>query len=164
MSRALQNPKLSNAFSRQADTNGLSLCPQTPRISNAGSRVTALNVEFVAKPGEAHKVQADLPAAINSAFVEAPGFAGSFILIANHEERLVTIVILWSGEDRMRRCQESVRWVRALLAPYLDRCLRVQTLAAYIPGPLQSSKEFGQCSLETAPEAELNEQESLCVA
>jgi hypothetical protein len=104
------------------------------------SRITALNIEFVAKPDEAHKVHAVLPAAINGALGEVAGFAGSFVMIANHEARLVTVVTLWSGEDRMQRCSENVRWVRALLAPYLDRCLRVQTLAAFVPGAAQSSQ------------------------
>lgn len=85
-------------------------------------------------------------------------------MIANHEARLVTVVTLWSGEDRSQRCSENVRWVRALLAPYLDHCLRVQTLAAYMPGAPQDSQEFERSRPEMMPEAGLNEQESLCVA
>ena len=68
-------------------------------------------------------------------------------MIANHEARLVTVVTLWSGEDRIQRCNENVRWVRALLAPYLDRCLRVQTLAAYVPG----RRKFQNSSIRHAP-------------
>ncbi|MGC1485873.1 MAG: hypothetical protein WA789_18925 [Candidatus Acidiferrum sp.] len=85
-------------------------------------------------------------------------------MIANHEARLVTVVTLWSGEDRSQRCSENVRWVRAFLAPYLDHCLRVQTLAAYMPGAPQDSQEFERSRPEMMPEAGLNEQESLCVA
>ena len=85
-------------------------------------------------------------------------------MVANHEARLVTVVTLWSGEDRMQRCQENVRWVRALLAPYLDRCLRVQTLAAYIPGDTQSSRGFEQLCSEAAFEAVIQEEPALCVA
>jgi len=135
-----------------------------PGICRSSSRITALNIEFVAKPDEAHKVHAALPAAIDGALGEVAGFAGSFVMVANHEARLVTVVTLWSGEDRMQRCQENVRWVRALLAPYLDRCLRVQTLAAYIPGDTQSSRGFEQLCSEAAFEAVIQEEPALCVA
>jgi hypothetical protein len=97
------------------------------------SRIIALTIEFVAKPNETHRVQAALPAALQGAFGEIAGFAGGFILIANHEARLVTVVTLWSGEDRVQRCSENLKWIRALLNPYLDHCLRIQTLAAFVP-------------------------------
>jgi hypothetical protein len=113
-----------------------------------GSRITALSVEFVAKPNEAHKIHSALPAAIDGALGEIAGFAGSFVMIANHEARLVTVVTLWTGEDRMQRCNENLRWVRALLAPYLDRCLRVQTLAAYMPSTPHTSHPFKQSCVE----------------
>jgi hypothetical protein len=133
--------------------------------NRASSRITALNIEFVAKPNEAHKVHAALPAAIDGALGDVDGFAGSFVMIANHEARLVTVVTLWSGEDRMQRCNENVRWVRALLAPYLDRCLRVQTLAAYGPAATQPSSQFEQqsCASERF-ETPLHGEQALCVA
>ena len=128
------------------------------------SRITALSIEFVAKPNEAHKVHAALPPAINRALGEVAGFAGCFVMIANHEARLVTVVTLWSGEDRMQRSSENLRWVRALLAPYLDRGLRVQTLAAYVPAALQISQLFEQPCSEEPFEARLSEEAAMCVA
>ncbi len=153
----------SNKSSRPFDSNPLNVSARTFGARNGSSRITALNIEFVAKPNEAHKVHAALPAAINGTLGEVDGFAGSFVMIANHEARLVTVVTLWSGEDRMQRCNENVRWVRALLAPYLDRCLRVQTLAAYVPGMQQASQPFEQACSEDAMEAGLQE-EAMCVA
>jgi hypothetical protein len=85
-------------------------------------------------------------------------------MIANHEARLVTVVTLWSGEDRMQRCSENVRWVRALLAPYLDRCLRVQTLAAFVPAAAQVSREFAASCCEGAMQSGINKEAALCVA
>jgi hypothetical protein len=165
VSRSMQNHLISNATSRPLDSNALNIGPRTLGMRNAGSRITALNVEFVAKPNEAHRVHATLPAAINSALGEVDGFAGSFVMIANHEARLVTVVTLWSGEDRMQRCSENVRWVRALLTPYLDRCLRVQTLAAYVPtNTPQVSEEFEKASSEGAMQADLGEVHAMCVA
>jgi hypothetical protein len=119
-----------------------------PGLARSESRITALSVEFVAKPNEAHKIHSALPAAIDGTLGEVAGFAGSFVMIANHEARLVTVVTLWIGEDRMQRCNENLRWVRALLAPYLDRCLRVQTLAAYIPSTPHASHPFEQSRAE----------------
>jgi len=148
----------------------LSTSARTLGMSYASSRITALSIEFVAKPDEAHKVHAALPVAINSALGEVAGFAGSFVMIANHEARLVTVVTLWSGEDRMQRCSENVRWVRALLTPYLDRCLRVQTLAAFVPASSEVPREFEQsCSdgavhSNGAMHSERNEEAALCVA
>lgn len=164
MSRSLQTHSFSTPASRSLDSNALSTNARTPGMCYTSSRVTALSVEFVAKPNEAHKIHAALPAAIDGALGEVAGFAGSFVMIANHEARLVTVVTLWSGEDRLQRCNQNVRWVRALLAPYLDRCLRVQTLAAYVPAAAQAPRDFEASCSEGAMQSGLNEEAALCVA
>jgi hypothetical protein len=146
------------------EANPLSTSARTPGMCYTSSRITALSIEFVARPHEADKVHAALPVAINGALGEVAGFAGCFVMIANHEARLVTVVTLWSGEDRMQRSSENLRWVRALLAPYLDRCLRVQTLAAYVPAALQISQLFEQTCSEEPFEARLSEEAGLRVA
>jgi hypothetical protein len=144
--------------------NRPSTTARTLGMCYTSSRITALNIEFVAKPNEAHKIHAALPAAINGALGEVAGFAGCFVMIANHEARLVTVVTLWSGEDRMQRCSENERWVRALLAPYLDRCLRVQTLAAFVPAASQGSQPFEQSCSEGVFKTGQREELALCVA
>ena len=164
MPRFSETHSFSTPASHAIDSNVLSTSARAPGMCYSSSRITALNIEFVAKPNEAHKVHAALPAAINGALGEVAGFAGSFVMIANHEVRLVTVVTLWSGEDRLQRCQENVRWVRALLAPYLDRCLRVQTLAAFVPGGTQSSQQLEQPCSEGAFETGLHEEHALCIA
>lgn len=163
MSRSIPNQASYNTPSRFFDSNALSMSAQTLGSRSGGSRITALNIEFVAKPSETQKVHVALPAAINGALGEVDGFAGCFVMVANHEARLVTVVTLWSGEDRMQRCSENLRWVRALLAPYLDRCLRVQTLATYVPAAPQISQQFESACSDAAIEAGLHE-EALCVA
>jgi hypothetical protein len=159
LSHSLANPASGPLGSNAPSTNA-----QTLGMCYTSSRITALIIEFVAKPDEAHKVHAALPAAINGALGEVAGFAGCFVMIANHEARLVTVVTLWSGEDRMQRCSENLRWVRALLAPYLDRCLRVQTLAAFLPAGQQVSQSFEQPCSEEGFEARHKEEAALCVA
>jgi hypothetical protein len=64
----------------------------------------------------------------------------------------------------MQRCQENIRWVRALLAPYLDRCLRVQTLAAYVPASPQVPREFLQSGSDVPFATDAHEESSLCLA
>jgi hypothetical protein len=78
-------------------------------------------------------VQATIPAAIAGALKDVAGFAGCLVMISDQEARLVTVVTLWAGDDRVKRCGQNVRWVHRLLKPYLDRCLRVQTMVAHVP-------------------------------
>jgi hypothetical protein len=103
------------------------------RVASSSSRVTALSVEFVAKPQEAHQAETAIPKAVAGALQDVTGFAGCLVMISDQEARLVTVVTLWAGEDRAIRCRENLRWVRALLAPCVDRCLRVQTMVACLP-------------------------------
>jgi hypothetical protein len=95
--------------------------------------ITALSIEFVAKPQQAHGVQIAIPAAIAGALKDVTGFAGCLVLVSDQEARLVTVVTLWAGNERVKCCRENVRWVNALLAPYLDRRIRVQTMVAHLP-------------------------------
>src|ERR1700740_2930933 len=114
--------------------------PQTPawppvlgeQGAGGASSLTALSIEFVAKPQEARHVETTIPAALTSALSEVDGFAGSLVMVSDQEARLVTVVALWAGASREKRCRQNLRGIRALLAPYLDRCLRVQTMIAHL--------------------------------
>jgi hypothetical protein len=129
----------------------------------AASRVTALSVEFVAKPQEATRVEATIPKAIAGSLQDVTGFAGCLVMISDQEMRLVTVVTLWAGEDRAKRCRENARWVHALLAPYVDRCLRVQTLIACLPALATAGPETNiaePCFIEQEHSAK----ETVCMA
>ena len=108
---------------RQRRANGASAAPP----------LTALTIEFVAKPEQAHRVEAAIPGAIAGALKDVAGFAGYLMMISDQEARLVTVVTLWAGDDRAKCFNQNVPWVHALLAPFLDRCLRVQTMVAHLP-------------------------------
>lgn len=164
VSRLQQNHPYSNEVLRPPDSNGSRGYGIAHSIRNAGSQLAVLSIEFVAKPNEAQNVQSSLATAIQGALGQVAGFTGSFVFIANHEARLVTVITLWSGEDRMQRCNENVRWVRALLAPYQDRCLRVQTLSAYGSGAAQMAQDFEPAADEVPQEATLNQEEAVCAA
>jgi hypothetical protein len=133
-------------------------------VAPSNSLVTAMSVEFVAKPQEAHRAQSAIPSALAGALKEVTGFAGCLVMVSDQEARLLTVVTLWSGNDRHKRCAENARWVHALLAPYVDRRLRVQTLVAHLPLlpvlPSESAREddgSDEQDLETACE-------TVCVA
>jgi len=132
--------------------------------------VTALSVEFVAKPQEARRVQAAIPGALASALKDVNGFAGCLVMISDQEARLVTVVTLWAGNDRAKYCSQNTRWVHALLKPYLDRCLRVQTMVAHLPvlpmldflpamEPRTNASE--ECSMM---QDHISEDETVCIA
>jgi hypothetical protein len=78
-------------------------------------------------------VQSAIPPALAGALQDVSGFAGCLVMISEQEARLVTVITLWVGNDRLRQCRENANGVHKLLAPYVDRRLRVQILAAYLP-------------------------------
>lgn len=123
--------------------------------------IAALTIEFVAKPQEVHRVQAGIPAAIAGALKDVTGFAGCLVMVSDQEARLVTVVTLWTGSERVKCCRENVRWVHALLAPYLDRRIRVQTMVAHLP---MIRPEIGATSECLAMQNLPFEDETVCVA
>ena len=102
-------------------------------IARSVSALTAFSFEFVAKPEQAASAPLLLPAAIQSGLEDITGFAGSLVMVSEHEARLITVIIFWSGPEARRNCERIVRRVRTLLAPYMDRCLRMQNLLAHMP-------------------------------
>ena len=135
------------------------------RLAMAGSsRLTALSMEFVAKPQEAHRVQSAIPAALAGALQNVSGFAGCLVMVSEQEARLVTVVALWVGNDRVKQCRENVRWVQKLLAPYVDRCLRVQTLAAHSPACPSLDLQMNSENDSSAVPYLNTEDETACVA
>jgi hypothetical protein len=126
--------------------------------------VTALSMEFVAKPQEARRVEGAIPGAIVGALKDVTGFAGCLVMISDHEARLVTVVTLWAGEDRAKICSENVRWVRALLAPFLDRYLRVQTMVAHLPALPLIETETNASAECYMGDGIISEDETVCIA
>lgn len=96
-------------------------------------RVIAYAVEFVALPGKAEKIQTVLPEAIRKTLGDSRCFSGCMVLVSEHETRLVTVITLWTGEDRARQCGENSKRVERLLLPYVDHWLRARRLAAFLP-------------------------------
>ena len=137
---------------------------QAPVIdASRAAGISAVCIEFAAKPHETPRVAAEAPHAIARALKYVSGFAGCLVMILDHEARLVTVVTFWKGEDRLRRCRQNAGCVQALLAPYLDRRLRVQTMVAHLHALAMIRPEaidVSACS--TIPDG-LSEEETVCV-
>jgi len=144
---------------------GSSMEPYPSKISaRSNSQVTALSIEFVAKPHEAHRAQLAIPSALADALKKVTGFAGCLVMVSDQEPRLLTVVTLWSGDERQKLCNENLRWVRAVLATYLDRCLRVQILSAHLPpfaAGLLGQNVADDSSVEDCPSSD---KETACTA
>lgn len=116
-------------------------------VARNSSHFTAFSFEFVAKPEQAAKAVLDLPAGMQSGLEDFAGFAGSLVMVSDLEARLITVIIFWQGSAARRSCAQSVRRVRAILAPYVDRCLRAQNLLAHLPSARAVSN--GPSSIDT---------------
>jgi hypothetical protein len=93
---------------------------------------SAVSVEFIAKPNQGARVRSMLPAAIRGTFDGVAGFAGCAVLASEHEERLVTVLTFWQGDQAATAIDDNARWVCRLLEPYMDRKLRVQTMRSHL--------------------------------
>jgi len=138
---------------------------QAPVIdASRAAGISAVCIEFVAKPHETQRVAAEVPDAIARALKYVTGFAGCLVMILDHEARLVTVVTFWKGEDRLKRCRQNARSVQALLAPYLDRRLRVQTMLAHLPALPMIHPEPIQGGESLVMQDLLSEGETVCAA
>jgi hypothetical protein len=109
-------------------------------VSESGatvSRLLAEVLEFVALPGEAQKLQREIPLALRKANGKADGLLNCMVLFSEHETRLVTVITLWSERDRLKTGQDTSRRLKRILDPYVDRWLRTRTfisfLASFLP-------------------------------
>jgi hypothetical protein len=128
---------------------------------SASPNSLALTIEFVAKPDKARSAPASLPGAITGALGDVTGFAGCLVMVSDQEARLITVVTFWVGNDSQTCCARNLRWVRALLSNYVDRCLRVQTMVAHLP-----SLSVERMQTNSAADGSMSEQsaETVCVA
>ena len=85
-------------------------------------------------------------------------------MISEQEARLVTVITLWVGADRSKQCRDNARWVHKLLTPYVDRCLRVQTLAAHSPAMVGNGTQMDFEEESSAVQCLSNVDETACVA
>ena len=123
--------------------------------------VTALSVEFVAKPQETYRLHSAIPASIEESLGEAPGFSGCLVMTSDQEARVVTVLTFWSGDDRASRCAAVAPWLQKLLAPFMDHCLSVRSLNAY---SVPENSQPGFLAGVLCAEANAKDHAALCVA
>ena len=95
----------------------------------------AQGIEFVARPGQAQKLQKAIALAKRNAPELCDGLVGRMVLISAQEERLVTVVTLWDGTEDGKRRDESMEQVKKLLEPYVDRWLRTAMFVTFFSMP-----------------------------
>src|ERR1700676_152040 len=81
----------SDAKDRFAPTGGVTPCHA------AAASLTALSMDFVAKPAEAQRAQAEIPGAVSLALKGVAGYAGCLALASDQEARLITVITFWVG-------------------------------------------------------------------
>ena len=120
--------------------------PKAAPCPAAAASLTALSIDFVAKPAEAPRAQLAIPEAVNNTLKGVCGYAGCLVMVADQEARLITVITFWVGEDRSKRCNENQRWLCKLLAPYVEGCWRTRTFVAHRPQMLElrSGGETGE--------------------
>src|SRR5579864_7743280 len=95
--------------------------------------MTALSIEFVSKPQEAHCLRTAIPAAVEGTLGQVRGFAGCLLLISDKEPRLATVLTFWEGENHAKLSSNSAPWIHKVLAPFLDHCLQVRSYEVDAP-------------------------------
>jgi hypothetical protein len=133
-------------------------------VVRAANGLTASSFEFVAKPEQAASATLLLPLAIQSGLEDMPGFAGSLVMVSDQEARLITVIVFWSGTEARRSCERSVRRVRALLAPYLDRCLRTQNLLARFPAQKDDYSQASSIDTRLIAHDSIAQEANVCAA
>ena len=111
-------------------------------VTNA-QQVVAHSVEFVAQPGRAPGIQSEIPIAMGHAFSATEGFVGCLVLVSEQETRLVTVITLWTGSNRLASCSDCAKRLEKWLAPYVDRWLRTRTYASFVTAPSQVRSASG---------------------
>jgi hypothetical protein len=139
-------------------------CKLESPLARAASGLSAFSFQFVAKPEQARNAVQLLPGAIHSGLEDMAGFAGSLVMVSDQEARLITVIIFWSGSEVCRGCERSVSRIRALLAPYLDRCLRVQNLFAHFPAQQERYSQAGSIDTHLIADDSIAQEANVCVA
>jgi hypothetical protein len=113
----------------------ISLTSRPSTAEDPTPEVIAQGVEFVALPEKAEKLPSALPGAMRNALGHFGSFSGCMVLVSEQEARLVTVITLWTGRDRVRQCTDNSKRVTKLLMPYVDRWLKTKRLAAFLSKP-----------------------------
>jgi hypothetical protein len=126
-----------------------------PKNKSTG-QVTALRVDFIAKPGDAIDVASAIEERLDRAGLDHEGLQVSMLLVSDREARLVTLLTLWDAErfnaGRERLTARTLKIVAALA----DGPVRAYTSVAHFLVP-QASRKLALSDLRPSEIAELVE-------
>ena len=98
-------------------------------------QIVSQSLEFVALPGRAAGIQSEIPVAMSHAFSNTEGFLGCIVLVSEQETRLVTVITLCTGSNRLALCNDASQRLQKWLSPYVDRWLRTRTYSSFVAAP-----------------------------
>jgi hypothetical protein len=99
---------------------------------SSSPRLFAHIVEFVALPGQAERLQTEIPLALRRANSRSEGFSGCIVLFSEQEARLVTLITLWEDGDHTNEWDGNSKHLKTLLKPYVDRWLRARSFRTFV--------------------------------
>jgi len=127
-----------------------------------GGRITALRVDFVAKPETSGSVRGGIEERILTSWGEEQGFLDGMVLVSDQEARLTTLITFWSASVLEKSREQKVKWLQNILKPYLDRCLHIHTDTTYF---LASAKEkIANSAFATSFTDSVQKTEMLCAS
>jgi hypothetical protein len=118
--------------------------------------VTALRVDFIAKPGDAADVASAIEELLDHAGLHHEGLQVSLLLVSDREARLVTLLTLWDAERFDAGRERLTAWTLKIVAALADGPVRGYTSFAHFLVP-QASTKLTLSDLRPAEMAELVE-------
>jgi hypothetical protein len=118
--------------------------------------VTALRIDFIAKPGDAAHVASAMEELLDHAGLHHEGLQASMLLVSDREARLVTLLTLWDAERFNAGRERLTAWTLKIVAALADGPVRGYTSFAHFLVP-QAFTKLTLSDLRPAEIAELVE-------
>src|SRR5438445_12912546 len=83
-------------------------------------QVTALRIDFIAKPGDAIDVASAIEELLDQAGLHNEGLQVSMLLVSDREVRLVTLLSLWDAERFNAGRERLTSWTLKIVAGLAD--------------------------------------------
>ena len=119
-------------------------------------QVSALRIDFIAKPGDAIDVASAIEELLDQAGLHNEGLQVSMLLVSDREVRLVTLLSLWDAERFNAGRERLTSWTLKIVAGLADGPVRGYTSFAHFLLP-QASTKLTLSDLRPAEIAELAE-------
>ena len=103
------------------------------------AQVTALRIDFVAKPGDTIDVASEIGELLEQAGLHREGLQASMLLVSDREARLVSLLTLWDTQRFNAGRERLISWALKIVARLADGPVRAYTGFAHFLLP-QASK------------------------